>query len=156
MTPSSHQPRDLLYPDESEHILPEADLGNAPLTQADPGRPRPALEIDWRLTLGGVLIVAGFVALGIGWFGVSGTAQVWKQLPYLASGGIGGGALVALGVLAILSYQHAQDRALIGAVLMRLNALEPSIADEFDVVLRELHSRGGSGGAGVRKNGQRT
>lgn len=52
--------------------------------------------VPLRLLLGGVLAVAGSVALFLGWYGVSGTAQTAKQVPYLVSGGLAGVCLIVL------------------------------------------------------------
>ena len=57
---------------------------------------------DPRLVLALVAAIAGGVALLIGYFGVSGTLDPAKQLPYLISGGIGG--LFLLGVAAALLF----------------------------------------------------
>lgn len=43
------------------------------------------------------LVVLGLLFLLVGWFGVSGTGLVAEQNPYLASGGLGGIALLAIG-----------------------------------------------------------
>ena len=45
-----------------------------------------------------VLVVGGFVALLLGWRGAADTLSVPLQLPYLVSGGLGGTALIALGL----------------------------------------------------------
>src|SRR3954469_17884247 len=50
-----------------------------------------------RPVLGYVLMGFGLLALFLGWYGVSGESVVAKQLPYLASGGLLGLALVVLG-----------------------------------------------------------
>ena len=44
-----------------------------------------------------VLVVAGALALLLGWIGVSGVALAPEQIPYLISGGLGGIFLAALG-----------------------------------------------------------
>jgi hypothetical protein len=46
---------------------------------------------------GAVLLVGGFVAIVIGWFGASHTGYVFEQIPYLVSGGMLGLALVFAG-----------------------------------------------------------
>ncbi len=55
---------------------------------------------QWDRAAAVVLVVAGLLALLVGWIGVSGANAVVKQLPYIISGGIGGIggiALVAVG-----------------------------------------------------------
>lgn len=51
----------------------------------------------WLFALGGALVVAGFVAVIIGWSGASRTVLVAGQIPYLISGGLLGVGLVFLG-----------------------------------------------------------
>ena len=50
--------------------------------------------------VGAVLcVVAGAVALVVGWFGVSGTLDTAKQLPYVVSGAMVGLFLLGIGAL---------------------------------------------------------
>jgi hypothetical protein len=51
----------------------------------------------WLFGLGGALMVAGFVAVIIGWVGASRTVLVAGQIPYLISGGLIGLGLIFLG-----------------------------------------------------------
>jgi hypothetical protein len=51
----------------------------------------------WLFALGGALVVAGFVAVIIGWVGTSRTVLVSGQIPYLVSGGLIGLGLIFLG-----------------------------------------------------------
>ena len=80
--------------------------------------------LDWRQAVGGGLVVLGVIAIVVAWFQIAGTAEVWKQLPYVASGGIGGAALIAIGLTLIVAYEHANDRDAIGRLLVRLDSLE--------------------------------
>ena len=59
------------------------------------------------LVVGIVLVVGGFLAFILGWRGAAGTLSVPLQLPYLVSGGIGGIALVAMG-LALVNLASAR------------------------------------------------
>jgi hypothetical protein len=90
----------------------------------------PLASLDWRQALGGAFILAGVVAVMVAWFGISGTLDPGKQMPYLASGGIGGAALIALGVTLLLSFEHARDRAALAEVLDRLERLEQRLGPE--------------------------
>lgn len=81
-------------------------------------------NLEWRQVLGAVCLLAGVVAVFIAWFGISGTLDPGKQMPYLVSGGIGGGALIAIGMTLFLSLEHARDRDALGQVLDRIDALE--------------------------------
>jgi hypothetical protein len=61
------------------------------------------LRLQWDRTLAWALVVAGAVALIIGWVGVSGTAYSAQQLPYIISGGLGGIFLLGVGATLWLS-----------------------------------------------------
>jgi hypothetical protein len=97
-----------------------------------PGTPRRALlEVspdlaarfgDPRLPLALVAGVVGAVALLIGYFGVSGTLDPAKQMPYLVSGGVGG--LFLLGVAAALLFS-----ADLGATRADIAELRRSVDD---------------------------
>lgn len=61
------------------------------------------LTLQWDRVAGWVAVLAGAVALIVGWVGVSGTAYQSEQIPYIVSGGIGGLFLLGLGGLLWLS-----------------------------------------------------
>lgn len=61
------------------------------------------LRANWDRALAVALVVAGVIALIIGWFGVSGTGLVAEQNPYLISAGLGGIALLIVGCTMWLS-----------------------------------------------------
>lgn len=79
-------------------------------------RPERLLE-RWQrveLVVGLVLVAVGFVAVGLGWYDASGTADVRRQMQALISGGFGGLAAVVLGaaiVQAHVSAKGAEDLA---------------------------------------------
>jgi len=111
------------------------DLDEHPLRSSGPAttseasgatrwRPTGLGRLDWRQALGGALVAVGAVAIIIAWWGISGTLDPGKQMPYLGSGGIGGAALIALGVTLLISYEHVRDRAALAEVLDRLEHLE--------------------------------
>ena len=58
------------------------------------------LRYQWHRALAVVAAAAGVVLLILGWVGVSGSSLTTGQIPYLASGAVGG--LFALGVAATL------------------------------------------------------
>jgi hypothetical protein len=66
---------------------------------------------DPRLPLALVAGIAGAVALFIGYFGVSGTLDPAKQLPYLISGGVGGLFLLGLAAALLFSADLGATRA---------------------------------------------
>src|SRR5947209_5868098 len=74
------------------------------------------------------LAVLGAVFIIVGWVGISGESLVAKQMPYLISGGVGGVALVGLGVLFLGTEERRRDRA-------RIDQLEAMVADLHSVLL---------------------
>ena len=87
--------------------------------------------LDWRQVVGGAVVLAGFITLSVGWWGISGTTKTYQQLNYLLSGGLVGAALVALGGVVIMAYQHHADR-------LAMVELERRIAGEFDLLYARL------------------
>ena len=55
------------------------------------------LKTQWDRSAAIVCTVLGALFLIIGWFGVSGTAYLAEQAPYIMSGGVGGVFLLGLG-----------------------------------------------------------
>ena len=82
---------------------------------------------DPRLPLALVAGLCGAVALLIGYFGVSGTLDPAKQLPYLISGGVGG--LFLLGVAAALLF--SADLGATRADIARLHAVVAELSDQI-------------------------
>ena len=69
-----------------------------------------------RALLGWGAIVASIVLLAVGWYGVSGTPLVARQLAYLVSGGIGGLLAGIVGVGLLLSGDVRRDRERLGRI----------------------------------------
>jgi hypothetical protein len=65
---------------------------------------------DPRVVVGWILIAAGAIALFVGYWGVSGTLDPGKQLPYVVSGGLGGLFLLGLGVALVLHAELGETR----------------------------------------------
>ena len=80
----------------------------------------------WLFALGGALVVAGFVAVIIGWVGTSRTVLVSGQIPYVVSGGLIGLGLIFLG--GFLYFGHWV------AVLVR-ESRERGVEDREDLAL---------------------
>ena len=125
-----------------EASLDEADTGEATDRPGSPGGRFTSLQMT-----AFALAVGGIVALAIGWFGVSDKVEVWEQLPYLISGGLGGAVLIGFGITAYVANEHAEDRrtqtdleariglmeAKLGAMMnRRLDELEMAVAAELD------------------------
>lgn len=113
-------------------------------TSAQPGAsrwqpPTPKLpRLEWRQALGSVLVALGSLAIVIAWWQISGTPHPGEQMPSLASGGLGGAALIAVGVLLFNSFEHTEDRAALAAVLDRLEHLERRVEEGDQQVLGEV------------------
>ncbi len=71
---------------------------------------------DPRVILGWLAIIAGAVALLIGYWGVSGTLRTGKQMPYLISGGLGGIFLLGLGAALLFGSELSEARKEIAEV----------------------------------------
>ena len=78
--------------------------------------------------LAGVLVVAGLVALIVGWVGVSGSALAAEQLPYLISGGLGGIGLIAIGCTMWVSADLQDEWRHLDSIEERLGALRTTSA----------------------------
>lgn len=95
----------------------------------------PAVGFSWlvegvRPYLGYIFIAAGLIALFVGWWGVSGTALVAKQLPYIASAGLVGVVLVAIGNRIFMTNDLRRDSG-------RLDRLEQMVAELHAVLLAQ-------------------
>ena len=88
------------------------------------------LRSHWRESAGWFLVWLGGVFVLLGWVGVSGKDIAPLQLPYLASGGIGGIVVAAVGLTLLLSGDLRRDRE-------RLSRIEGELLELQDLV-REL------------------
>ena len=73
------------------------------------------------------LVLAGFVAIALGWRGAAATLDVPVQVPYLVSGGLAGLALILGGVVLVLVQlgrrEAADERELVAGVLAEAHAV---------------------------------
>ena len=67
-----------------------------------------------------VVIVAGVIALALGWDGVWHTLNTAEQMPYIVSGGIAGLFLLGLGALLWASSDLRQERSNLDAAAHHL------------------------------------
>lgn len=79
--------------------------------------------------LGWILVIAGFTVIGAGWAGVQSTPVVAVQIAYLASGAVGGLALVIVGTARHIVGDLRAVRAGMAELLDRSDDLEHDIAD---------------------------
>jgi hypothetical protein len=61
------------------------------------------VRAQWDRVAAWACLAAGAITLFVGWIGVSGTAYTPKQLPYIASNGLGGLFLLGTGAMLWLS-----------------------------------------------------
>jgi hypothetical protein len=61
------------------------------------------LKAQWDRVLGALAVVAGLVALLLGYLGVADTAYPAEQIPFVLSGGVLGVVLIGVGLTAWLS-----------------------------------------------------
>src|SRR3954469_12821573 len=121
--------------------------------------PDPALFWQWvwdsvRPVLGYVLVGLGLLALLLGWYGVSGESVVAKQLPYLASGGLLGVALVALGARFMLIQDLRRDSRRLDRLETMVNELHAALLARPDAPGRSLREY--SAESEANSNGQAT
>lgn len=132
-----------------------------------PFRSGPGQSTDWRQSAGFGAVGLGALGIVVAWFQIAGEREIWKQLPYLASGGIGGAAAIAIGIALLIAYEHSADRAALEVVLDRLDDLDDKLEGrsqppeehlehriaELEAALRELKrpARSPRGGAARSK-----
>ena len=84
----------------------------------------------WRAALGWILMLAGGMAILFAWYQVRDLPEVFLQMPYLISGGVGGAALIGLGAALLITQDFRDDK-------QRLLALESKISELEDVVVTQ-------------------
>jgi hypothetical protein len=105
-----------------------------PASQTPPSRDpssRQLVGLAWDVVqpwLGWICVGLGFLALILGWVGVSGETIVEKQLPYLLSGGLAGIALVVFGARLLLIQDLRRDSG-------RLDRLETMVGQLHGALL---------------------
>ena len=88
------------------------------------------LRANWDRAMAVALVVAGIIALIIGWFGVSGTGLVAEQNPYLISAGLGGIALLIIGCTTWLSSDLQDEWRRMDAIEEQLKKLGDGTSQE--------------------------
>ena len=108
----------------------------------DPSPPAKRGRLSISLVIGALLIGEGAVAIGLGWYYSGNTDQVWIQVQHLISGGLGGLALIIVGVGLVL--RDAVARAEV-RLADRIGKAVADALDERDARRRRPAAR--SGGA---------
>lgn len=85
-------------------------------------------QVRYGRTLGLFFCVAGFTAIAFAWNGSAKTAFVDVQFPYLISGGIGGLALVLLGVGLLVMAQIRAERIQSTSQLEQMSSILSRVA----------------------------
>jgi hypothetical protein len=105
------------------------------------------LRANWDRVLAVTLVLAGMVALIVGWVGVSGTGLAAEQNPYLISGGLGGIALIVVGSTIWVSADLQDEWRRLDALEERLGELASATArgsvDSTEAEEMQPRSRGG-------------
>jgi hypothetical protein len=96
------------------------------------------MKKDWRELPAVGSVVLGGIAIVAGWIGVSQNNDVYEQLPYFFSGGIGGLACLLAALGFSIAHNRTKDRARIDELNEHLRALELGLGGEFDEVLERL------------------
>jgi hypothetical protein len=102
----------------------------------------PSVGFGWvmdgiRPYLGYLFIAAGLIAIFIGWYGAAGQSVVAKQIPYLASGGLLGVVLIAIGNRVFMINDLRRDSG-------RLDRLEEMVAELHAVLLARSDAEQGT------------
>jgi hypothetical protein len=84
----------------------------------------------WRAVVAWILMAAGGVAILVAWYQVRDLPEVFLQMPYLISGGVGGATLIGLGAALLITQDFRDDK-------QRLISLERKIAELEDVVVAQ-------------------
>ncbi|MCB1013746.1 MAG: hypothetical protein KDB10_01320 [Acidimicrobiales bacterium] len=104
-----------------EAATTDADHGRADAFRQDMAELQladPAAAGERRTLQAGIgLMVVGVVLVALGWYGASGVSEVWKEIPYLISGGLGGLTVAVIGAALYLRASLARQQRL---VLLRL------------------------------------
>ena len=90
------------------------------------------------LVVGALLVAGGLIAIVLGYWGASGTAKIYEEIPYLISGGIFGIALVVLGAFLVARYSMAR---LLRFWLARLSAEHQLQTDRLIAAIERLEAR---------------
>jgi len=122
---------------------PQVTTGTAPADEGDPlGAPAPRTGgWDWNGRLrnvtpleavAGVLMLVGLAAIALAWYHTGNTDQVWIQAQEIASGGLGGIALIIVGVGLMIRAQLARNAVILARRLDRLDAQADNAGPESE------------------------
>jgi hypothetical protein len=116
----------------TEQKAPAGTPDSKPETKAPKAPKSRHREIWYTRWLGLLLCCAGFVAIAIGWSGMSTAVSADAQLPYLLSGGAGGLGLIIFGATLLVISQMRADRFRHEDALGKLLSGRPSQRDDSE------------------------
>jgi hypothetical protein len=105
---------------------------------------REKLSTGGRVLLGWGLLVASVVLLAVGWYGVSGTPRVARQLSYLVSGGLGGLLAGIVGIGLLVSNDVRRDRERLGRLEAAVVELRELIVAQAEAASEKVASENGA------------
>ena len=88
------------------------------------------LRVQWDRAGAWVCVAAGFVALALGWVGVSDTTETSDQIPYLVSGGLLGLYLLIVGAMLWLSADTRDEWRKLDAIEQVQRQLVSAMAEQ--------------------------
>ena len=91
------------------------------------------LRVQWDRVLAVTVLVAGILALAIGWAGISDEVFAARQLPYLLSGGVGGLFLLGVGATLWLSADLRDEWHQLRRIEQRMAAAAEPPADSSEL-----------------------
>ena len=88
----------------------------------------------WRAVLGWILMLAGGLAILFAWYQVRDLAEVFLQMPYLISGGVGGAVLIGLGAALMITQDFRDDKQRLSALELKISELEDVVVTQAEII----------------------
>ena len=88
----------------------------------------------WRAVLAWVLMAAGGVAILVAWYQVRDLPQVFLQMPYLISGGVGGTVLIGLGATLLITQDFRDDKQRLLSLETKISELEEVVVTQAEII----------------------
>ena len=92
------------------------------------------LFVRWRAVLAWILMAAGGVAILVGWYQVRDLDQVFLQMPYLISGGVGGAVLIGLGAALLITQDFRDDKQRLLSLERKISELEEVVVTQAEII----------------------